>query len=150
MRGPWRRQSAEAANLLGQTVLTFSQAQDFDDLTQKQTDDSAVYALSPDALSDALRAHKCSCLVLSTTPEQVCNEYRSGDVVHVLLPRRSLVSVAKTARSEWHHSILREHVNETRLAMTCRELSEIFLDANNAEFEKGKTLLEKARFNPDL
>lgn len=139
-------------NLLGQTVLTFSQAQDFDDLTQKQNDDCAVYALSPTALSDALLAHRCN---FEDTEEpsaasELRNKCQSMDVVHVLLPRRSLVSVAKTARSEWHHSILREHVNETRLAMTCRELSEIFLDASTAEYEKGQILLQKARINPNL
>ncbi|XP_028968547.1 alpha-ketoglutarate-dependent dioxygenase alkB homolog 4 [Galendromus occidentalis] len=121
-------------NLLGQTVLTFSQAQDFDDLTQKQTHYDA-HGCGSEQGSEALGTR---------------NKCQPMDVVHVLLPRRSLVTVARAARSEWHHSILREHVTETRLAMTCRELSETFLDVNNAESEQGKILLEKARVNPEL
>jgi len=76
---------------------------------------------------------------------------RAGDVVHVALPRRSAVLVAEEARFRWHHSVLREHVNETRLAMTVRELSAAFRDPTNEyEFSVGRELLEKAKINPTL
>ena len=61
-------------------------------------------------------------------------------MVHVPLPRRSLIVVEGIARHIWEHSILRHHVFSRRIAMTLRELSQEFGPGGNQE-EMGKTLL---------
>lgn len=157
-------------NLQGATVLTFSRAQDFSDLTQTNissvtelTKNNENYALTTDNICRLSRTHSCAgleqlgateCVRKKDKKENITNDEvraKAGDVVHVALPRRSVVLVADEARFQWHHSVLREHVSETRLAMTVRELSEAFRDPTREyEFSLGRELTAKAKINPAL
>jgi len=148
-------------------VLTFSRAQDFSDLTQthlsseEPPESNEEFALTTDSICKFSRTHDCAHLNdlaptestenYGTESDHSCMRAQAGDVVHVALPRRSVVLVAKEARFDWHHSVLREHVTETRLAMTVRELSDAFRDPKKEyEFLLGRQLLEKAKISPTL
>lgn len=154
-------------NLRGPTVLTFSRAQDFIDLTQPSISSKGPpeigerYTLTTDAICRLSRSHGCTRrneLSSNSHTENVGTEEtigqltpQVGDVVHVALPRRSAVLVANEARHHWHHSVLREHIVETRVAMTVRELSDAFRNPQKEfEFSLGRQLLEKAKVNLSL
>ena len=66
-----------------------------------------------------------------------------GVEVHVPLARRSLVVVSGDARNRWKHSIQRQHITGTRVAMTLRELTPEFLEGGERAAE-GKSLLDIA------
>lgn len=156
-------------NLRGDTVLTFSRAEDFNDLTNNESpmdpsnsvssSEDLFSGLSTEDICTASRTHRCSSDRRGSDGVSDGGSAgaaeglmaRAGDVVHVALPRRSVVLVEKDARFKWHHSVLREHITETRLAMTIRELSDNFRNPSKSkEFEIGKELLAKAQINSDL
>lgn len=151
-------------NLRGATVLTFSRAQDFNDLTQPSVSPSETsadldrsYSLTSEAVCKLSRSHDCGrTLSILNDADGGRKNNKSliaelGDVVHVALPRRSVVLVADEARCNWHHSVLREHITESRLAMTVRELSDAFRNPRNEhEFSLGRELLKRAKINDTL
>jgi len=131
-------------NLKGSTVLTFSRADDFEELTKfDENDQSERYSLSCQAILDA--KHECG-----QDDNISVEKFNTCSAVHVALPQRSLIIVEGDARFKWQHSIIREHVHQERVAMTCRELSEIFRHPESKEFEAGTRLLEQAKINPLL
>jgi alkylated DNA repair protein alkB family protein 4 len=81
-------------------------------------------------------------LISDTILYFICDEHINIEV-HVPMKRRSLLVVHGEARSKWKHAIHREHINDTRLAVTLRELSKEF-SSGGARCEEGKQLLDIA------
>lgn len=71
----------------------------------------------------------------------------SSFIIHVPLPRRSLVIVMGVARHEWSHSISRCNVLGRRVAMTMRELGMDFTDGNKNEEIGHKLVKTASRYN---
>lgn len=64
-------------------------------------------------------------------------------IIHIPLPRCSLVIVMGVARHKWSHSISRCDIAERRVAMTMRELGVDFMKGNKDE-EIGRELIRTA------
>ena len=67
----------------------------------------------------------------------------SPNVVHIPMPRRSLIVVHGPARYEWKHAVLRQNITSRRLATTFRELTPEFLKGGDKE-ELGTLVTEIA------
>lgn len=81
--------------------------------------------------------------LLSDSVLTFTTDFSPGIAVKVPLLRRSLIIVSAAARYKWKHAILPEDVEERRLAMTFRELSEEFMTGGIREHE-GAELLKLA------
>ncbi|CAH8485046.1 unnamed protein product [Dicrocoelium dendriticum] len=114
-------------NLCSDTVLTFTLPDSSD---------------SPEVLSEIER-------IRGSLSESYACKISDNLAVRVPLPKRSLVIVDGPARYVWFHSIRPSDIRSRRIAMTFRELSELFLPpvsgmVLNADQQIGKHLLEIA------
>ena len=81
--------------------------------------------------------------MLSDTYLTMSHDSTPNVLVHVPMPRRSLIVVYGPARYEWKHAVLRQNINSRRLATTFRELTPEFMKGGINE-ELGKTVMNIA------
>lgn len=74
----------------------------------------------------------------------VFNSNKSGSVIRIPMPRRSLLVLFNSARYEWEHQILREDIAKRRVCLAFREFTPTYLE-DGKDYMNGKDVLEKAK-----
>lgn len=81
--------------------------------------------------------------LLSSSILTLSNDSNSRMVFQIPMPRKSLLVLQGKARYIWKHAIERRNIDDIRLAVTFRELSDEFI--SGSQLETGAKIIEIAR-----